>query len=159
MEIGAVLKAEVFDPEKNRWLLTAPATVPRNYHGVALLPPDGRVWTASGSQDHSGSQCGWFHNIPPMGSALSRLRAGEDRREGRDLYALVLRRRDRPVMTSCPARSCPMAGHSRSESALRGADIGQRVVLIRAGSPTHSFDADQRLIQLDVTAGPAPLLR
>ena len=45
-------RRRVFDPETNDWLLTSAATVPRNYHGVALLLPDGRVWTASGSQDH-----------------------------------------------------------------------------------------------------------
>src|SRR5207244_9387121 len=40
---------EMFDPENESqgWTTLAAATVGRTYHGVALLLPDGSVWTAS----------------------------------------------------------------------------------------------------------------
>jgi fibronectin type 3 domain-containing protein len=38
---------EIFDPVTESWTDLATATVQRGYHGLALLLPDGRVWTAS----------------------------------------------------------------------------------------------------------------
>jgi fibronectin type 3 domain-containing protein len=38
---------EMFDPVTETWSDLPAATVQRGYHGVALLLPDGRVWTAS----------------------------------------------------------------------------------------------------------------
>ena len=37
---------EMFDPLTETWTSLSAATVPRVYHGVALLLPDGRIWTA-----------------------------------------------------------------------------------------------------------------
>jgi hypothetical protein len=142
-DVNAVKKAELYDPEENRWLLTAPATVARNYHGVALLLPDGRVWTASASKDHSGSQCG-------LAGCDA---AGPEKTEERvEIFTPWYYTADRPVITSCPAEIVadgrPFSiGIARSRSGPV-----QRVVLMRPGSATHSFDADQRLIQLDIAA-------
>jgi hypothetical protein len=33
----AVLNGEVYDPDTNAWQMTSAATVPRNYHGVAVV--------------------------------------------------------------------------------------------------------------------------
>ena len=49
-----VLTAELFDPKTGAWSIAAAAAVPRIYHSVALLLPDGRVWTA-GSDYGNGS--------------------------------------------------------------------------------------------------------
>ncbi|KAL1925375.1 uncharacterized protein VTP21DRAFT_258 [Calcarisporiella thermophila] len=43
---------EPYKPEGNRMTLLAPSDVPRVYHSVATLLPDGRVW-AAGSNPHS----------------------------------------------------------------------------------------------------------
>ena len=154
METNAVKKAELYDPEEDRWLLTAPASVPRNYHGVALLQPDGRVWTASGSQDHHGSQCGWFHNIPPDGVGDCNHSALEKTEERVEIFTPWYYSVSRPVITSCPAEIVPDGRPFKIGVApSRGAAAVQRVVLMRAGSATHSFDTDQRLVQLDITAG------
>lgn len=40
-EVDAVKIAELYDPALGQWLATAPATVARNYHAVALLLPAG----------------------------------------------------------------------------------------------------------------------
>jgi hypothetical protein len=139
MDADGVKKAEVFDPETNSWLLTSEATVPRNYHGVALLMPDGRVWTASGSQDHSGSQCAGNCTGP------------EKSEERVEIFTpWYYGRNDRPIMTGCPGI---MDTHGTAYDVAIGASQGLdivRVVLLRAGSVTHAFDTDQRLIQLDI---------
>jgi hypothetical protein len=48
---SAVLDPEIYDPANGTWTEAARSTVPRVYHGVALLLPDGRVITA-GSNPH-----------------------------------------------------------------------------------------------------------
>ncbi len=139
LDSAAVKNAEIFDPETNIWLLTSAATVPRNYHGVALLLPDGRIWTGSGSKDHNGSQCG-----PSC--------TGPDESETRvEIFSpWYYGRSDRPVVTSCPASMVSNGTpYDIGIGASQGTNIG-RVVMIRAGSVTHSFDTDQRLIQLDI---------
>jgi Domain of unknown function (DUF1929) len=41
-----VMECEIFDPMTEIWTEDTPMTVPRLYHSVALLMPDGRVWVA-----------------------------------------------------------------------------------------------------------------
>jgi NPCBM/NEW2 domain/Glyoxal oxidase N-terminus len=44
----SVYVSEIWNPATGTWRLGASAQKPRNYHSVALLLPDGRVWTAGG---------------------------------------------------------------------------------------------------------------
>jgi hypothetical protein len=139
LDSSGVTKPEIYDPETNSWLLTSAATVPRNYHGVTVLIPDGRLWTASGSKNHSGSQCG--QNCTGPDESETRVEIFSPWYYGRN---------DRPVVTSCPpsmvANGTP---YNIGIGGSQGTNIG-RVVMIRAGSVTHSFDTDQRLIELDI---------
>jgi Domain of unknown function (DUF1929) len=48
-----VFAPEMFDPATETWTTLASASVPRVYHGVALLLPDGRVWTAGSTPARS----------------------------------------------------------------------------------------------------------
>src|SRR5262249_41473954 len=94
-DADAVKTPEIYDPATNAWLATSPATVPRNYHGVAMLLPDGRVWTASGSKDHSGSQCGGGSSCNVSGPDESETRV--------EIFTpWYYGRSDRPAVTSCP---------------------------------------------------------
>jgi hypothetical protein len=143
--VDAVKKGELYDPVLDAWLLTSPATVPRNYHGVALLLPDGRIWTASGSQDHSGSVCGGNVDLVPPQCF------GPEKTEERvEIFTpWYVGRDDRPVITSCPA-SIGTSGQP-FDLAIGGSQgtAVKRVLLMRAGSVTHSFDSDQRAIELE----------
>jgi hypothetical protein len=51
----ARLTGEIYDPATNAWSLTAPSRVPRLYHSIAILMPDGRVITA-GSNPERGDE-------------------------------------------------------------------------------------------------------
>jgi hypothetical protein len=141
-----VLKAEVYDPDAG-WLLTSAATVPRNYHGSALLLPDGRVWTASASQNHAGSRCGVAN-------------PNNDKQENTEERVEIFTpwyvgRKDRPAVTACPASIGTNGGaFDIGIGGSQGAAV-TRVMLIRAGSVTHSFDGDQRAIQLDIVSATA----
>jgi hypothetical protein len=53
--VNAALEAEIFDPGTGKWTRAAKARVPRLYHSVALLTPDGKVITA-GSNPHRGDE-------------------------------------------------------------------------------------------------------
>ena len=44
--VEAALHAEIYDPRTRRWTEAARSRVPRLYHSIALLTPDGRVITA-----------------------------------------------------------------------------------------------------------------
>ena len=44
---------EIFDPVTETWQSNLPpASIPRVYHSVALLLPDGRVWNAGGNPNN-----------------------------------------------------------------------------------------------------------
>jgi Domain of unknown function (DUF1929)/Bacterial tandem repeat domain 1 len=59
-------------------------------------------------------------------------------------------RPDRPVVTRCPAKIATDGGvYTLGIGASQGANIG-KVALVRAGSVTHAFDTDQRLVWLDI---------
>lgn len=58
---GTVLAPEVWNPQTGQWRELADMSVPRNYHSVALLLPDGRVYAGGGglsgnSADHQDAQ-------------------------------------------------------------------------------------------------------
>ncbi len=43
-----ILRCEIYDPVSDTWAVTPPMQYPRQYHSVALLLPDGRVFTSGG---------------------------------------------------------------------------------------------------------------
>ena len=58
---GTVLTPEIWNPNTQTWRPVADLSVPRNYHALALLLPDGRVWSGGGglcncSADHPDHQ-------------------------------------------------------------------------------------------------------
>ena len=60
-DTGSVLTPEIWNPTTREWRNVADASVPRNYHSLALLLPDGRVMSGGGglggnSADHRDAQ-------------------------------------------------------------------------------------------------------
>ena len=107
------------------WTTAEQAQVVRNYHSVALLMPNGRVWTAGSSKNADSGD----PNV-----------VGEKRIEVyKPSYDADP---NRPDITS--ALLSVGYGDNFEVRTPQAASI-QRVALIRAGSATHAFDADQRL--------------
>ncbi|OYW76560.1 MAG: hypothetical protein B7Z37_08170 [Verrucomicrobia bacterium 12-59-8] len=47
-DLGAVFTPEIWNPTTGQWRGVADMSVPRNYHSLAMLLPDGRVWSGGG---------------------------------------------------------------------------------------------------------------
>lgn len=152
---GAVREVELYHPNDDSWT-TLPdagtAVVARNYHSVALLMPDGRVWTAGGNDAGDWSYHRSSQYQPPAPLPTTAQDPGVDNRETQiEIFEPpYFGRPDRPQISSAPASvaytktftiGTPQAG-----------SIG-RVALIRAGSVTHAFNGDQRYIGLRFTRG------
>jgi Domain of unknown function (DUF1929) len=130
------LQSEIYDPGTNTWTLVASSKVPRLYHSVALLLPDGRVVVAGGNPAQ-GHHVEWGHDP-------------ENEEMRLDVYSPpYLFKGPRPVITAAPEEwhygqivdvSSPQAGGIRWAS------------LIRNGVTTHSFNNGQRLVDLPIAA-------
>ena len=55
-----VLQPELWDPHTGKFTLMAPMATPRNYHSIAVLLPDGRVFSGGGGL------CGGCSCVPPL---------------------------------------------------------------------------------------------
>jgi hypothetical protein len=123
------------------------ATTPRGYHAVALLLPDGRVWTAGGTD-------GWAGQPPP----------GKQVEVFSPWYVGIPRPRILPTPRRRPRGKIHTEGVDYGETFTLQVDgTIARVALMRCGSVTHGYDSDQRYIglafsqqgdQLTVTAPP-----
>ncbi|KAL1918468.1 uncharacterized protein VTP21DRAFT_3128 [Calcarisporiella thermophila] len=146
----AVRTAELYNPTTNSWSVLETATVTRNYHSVALLMPDGRVWTCGSNKNGSQSY------QPP----------GQDNRELRiEIYEPSYVHQNRPRI----GRVQRSTGWGRQfDIETQDAPNIARVVLVKAGSVTHAFNSDQRYVEvtfhrkggraLAVTAPPTPAI-
>jgi hypothetical protein len=138
----AVLESELYHPRyrgrADSWESLSAASVARNYHSVALLLPDGRIWTAG--SNHDGQQ--GHATLEPRIEILS---------------PPYVARRDRPVIDSAVETIMPEQSFViRTPSAL----TIERVVLLRAGSVTHAFNSDQRYVGLSFFAtGPTLIVK
>jgi hypothetical protein len=137
------LVAEIFNPDTEAWRSVASATVARLYHSVALLLPDGRVVAAGGNPD-KGSQVNW---LPP--DPLEEMRL--------ELYSPpYMFKGARPAITDIPAEI--VYGQQIVIKTTQASNI-KWVSLIRPGLTTHSFNCEQRLIDVpfDLPAQPSQL--
>ncbi|WP_270888966.1 galactose oxidase-like domain-containing protein [Pedococcus sp. 5OH_020] len=127
VEANAVLPAEVWNRTSGTWRTVASMTVPRLYHSVALLLPDGRVFVSGSGGD-----------------------AGVADENNYQIYSpSYLFKGARPTISSAP--STVRYGGTAS---IKTPDAGSisSVSLIRTGSVTHSFDQNTRALTLPFTA-------
>ena len=144
LDSGAVLRSEIYTPgiswsneqydfSDETWE-TDPAgqaaQVPRNYHSGALLIPDGRIITV-GSNINSNTG-------HPDDVAEKRI----------EMYRpWYFDQNGRPQITDAPSS---VTYNQNFTIGTPDAESIERVALMRLGSVTHSFDADQRYVGLQV---------
>jgi len=121
---GAVLYAEMWDPNTEKFTPLSSATRYRGYHSNGLLLPDGRVVVAGGGHPDStaGAQTNAEIYSPPY-----------------------LFKGARPVITSAPP--LVLYGATFSVTTPDAADI-TNITWIRLGSVTHAFNQNQRINRL-----------
>ncbi|MEU9305075.1 galactose oxidase early set domain-containing protein [Streptomyces sp. NPDC048269] len=154
----AMVETELYDPafeeklgaprgRRGPWMTlpdTGTAKVPRGYHSVALLMPDGRVFTAGSNKRGDWS----YHNRDDFPGKLPEDEGvGVDNRETRiEIYEPpYVESSDRPKISSAPST----IGYAKT-FLIDTPDVDRirRVALIRAGSVTHAFNSDQRYVRL-----------
>jgi galactose oxidase len=128
----AVLTAELWNPATEQFTALAPAAVPRTYHSVALLMPDGRVFTGGGGL--CGVGCATNHLDAEIFTPPNLLNA-----DGTPA--------SRPAITTAPATA---ANGASITVATNRAVTG--FAIVRMGTATHSVDTDQRRIALTPSA-------
>jgi hypothetical protein len=122
------LPAEIYDPYATTpsWSVVAtPSISGRMYHAVALLLPDGSVITAGGN--------------PRRGVYENRL----------EIYSPAYMSQPRPLIQSAP--SLVVAGGQITIQTPQASQI-QWVHLIRPMATTHSWDSEQRLVDLSISS-------
>jgi FtsP/CotA-like multicopper oxidase with cupredoxin domain len=124
-ESQPVLESEIYDPAMGTWTGTATATVPRLYHSVALLLPDGRVATAGSNPDR-----------------------GDDELRIEIYHPPYLFHGQRPFIEHAPQHITYGSHHTLSTPMAHDIQWAQ---LIRPMATTHSTDSQQRLVDLPFT--------
>jgi hypothetical protein len=126
----ASLKADLYDPSTNTFSPAGANVYPRLYHSVALLLPDATVWVAGGN---------------PQGNIYE---PHMEIYQPAYLFNSDGSLAGRPTITGTPST----VGYGRTFAIQTpdAADISS-VVLVKAGSVTHAFDMDQRLVGLSYT--------
>jgi galactose oxidase len=129
-DTGAAQAPELWDPATGRFTVLAPEAVPRTYHSVAVLLPDGRVFSGGGGL------CG---------------NCTTNHLDGQILTPPYLLHRDgsekiRPQIVDAPAT----AGHGSTITVTTSGST-PRFALVRTTAVTHSVNNDQRRVPLPAT--------
>jgi galactose oxidase len=130
-DTNSVLNAELWNPATGQFSLMAPEAVPRNYHSVAVLLPDGRVFSGGGGL------CGPCKTNHPDGQIFS----------PPYLFNSNGSLATRPTITSAPAS----AATGQTISVTTGGPVSS-FSMVRYGVSTHSVDNDQRRIPLTIVS-------
>jgi len=130
---AAVNAAELWNPTTETWSTLAAGQVPRLYHSVALLLPDGRVFVGGGGH--------------PPGFGVEQFDA--------EIYSPpYLFKGPRPTITYAPG----LVGYGESFFLQTPSGVGATsVALIAQPSVTHGFNTNQRYVALSFTQAPGGL--
>jgi len=118
-------RPEMFNPSTQTWTTLPVASVPRVYHQVSLLLPDGRVWTAGSTPSRSRWELRTEFFRPAYYSAT------------------------RPSISGTP--SVGSYGGSITIPASNTSSIS-RASLVKCPDTTHHYDSNMRLLWLGVTS-------
>ncbi|WP_052808121.1 galactose oxidase-like domain-containing protein [Methyloterricola oryzae] len=125
-DVGAQTVPELFDPVTETWSDMADQVTPRTYHSVALLMPDGRVFSAGG---------GYCKPVVDCPDSLNH-------RDGQLYSPPYLFKGARPVISDAPAA----VGYNGSFDVKASADTA-RFTMVRLSATTHGVNTDQRIIK------------
>ncbi|NGZ11743.1 MAG: DUF1929 domain-containing protein [Nitrospira sp. LK70] len=139
----ARLQAETYDPATGQWQLMATSTIPRLYHSTALLLPDGRVVTAGGNPE-GGHSVTWEPPDPEEEMRLEVFSPPYLFKGPRPTIGTVVTEWGYGQQVSVPT---PQAAQVRWAH------------LVKGGVTTHSFNCEQRLVDLPIAARTATSLR
>ena len=126
----ASLSAELFDPEAMRWTRLSDGTLPRLYHSTATLLPDGRVLVAGGGAPGPLINRNAELFSPPY------------------LFDDAGGLAERPRLERAPDRG---AYGEDLVVGFRATRPLARATLVKTGAVTHSFDMEQRFLELPLT--------
>ncbi len=131
----ARLQAESYDPATGQWQLMGTASIPRLYHSTALLLPDGRV-VAAGGNPEGGHSVKWD---PPDPEEEMRLEV---------FSPPYLFKGPRPSIGGLVTNKWTY-GQQISVPTPQAVEI-RWAHLMKGGVTTHSFDCEQRLVDLPI---------
>jgi FtsP/CotA-like multicopper oxidase with cupredoxin domain len=127
-EANPVFEGEIYEPTTGKWRIVAKAQVPRMYHSVALLLPDGRVITAGSNPEAAGGELRLELYHPPY-----------------------LFHNARPFISNAPVDV--QYGETIEIETPQAREI-MWAELIRPTATTHSWDPEQRLVDLPLEGRP-----
>jgi len=142
----SVLVPELWDPATERFTQLAPMDTPRNYHSVALLLPDGRVFSGGGGL--CGSACNVNHQDGEMFSPPYLFQPDGVTPIARPAFYLVHSSIKATALPSPlgPSLAIPIGA---TLTANTSGPI-KSFELIRMSSTTHSVNTDQRRVPLPI---------
>ncbi|KAJ8111269.1 hypothetical protein OPT61_g6097 [Boeremia exigua] len=136
---AGILQAELFNPATKSWRTLAAEAVPRNYHSVSILLPDGRVFSGGGGLCYTAQIGGSTVNCNKL----------VDHADGQIFSPPYLFRADgsaapRPTISDLSATSVKIG----AQLGITTSTTDPKFVLVRIGSVTHSVNSDQRRVPL-----------
>ncbi len=129
--VGVNNVAEIWDPETGEWTQGAVADKPRLYHSTALLLPDARILVAGGGAPGPVKNLNAEIYSPPY------------------LFDANGNLAERPLIDDAP--NVVSIGQSFALDVSSASPIA-RVTFVKTGSVTHSFNMDQRFLDLAFSA-------
>jgi hypothetical protein len=128
---------EVFTSTTNIWKLMAPQGIGREYHSLAGLLPDGRIFSVGGEDEYAGAFGNPNHTI--------------------EIYSppYLFQGRRPSIVSISPVQSAYDYNNPITVTYTLPADrTFARAALIRSASVTHAFDSSQRYVVLRATTTP-----
>jgi YVTN family beta-propeller protein len=126
---GVSYSADVWDPVSGQWIVGPLAVKARLYHSVSLLLPDATVLVAGGGAPGPQNNTNAEIYYPSY------------------LFDSAGNPAPRPTLASAPAVVDP----GTTFAAQTGAAAISRVTLVRSGSASHTWNSDQRFVDLPFT--------
>lgn len=123
--------AEIWNPDTGTWTLGASGVQARLYHSISLLLPDGSVMVGGGGAPGPQNNTNFELYFPPY------------------LFTAGGQLAPRPVIDAAP--SVMDIGRTYTLD-VSGAGPAARVVMIKTGSVTHSWNMEQRFVELTFAA-------